>query len=237
MTPADRLSIIIPAINEGGVIRSLLESLQPLRRQGHQIVLVDGGSSDATRALAGPLVDLLIDAPTGRARQMNAGAAAADGEILWFLHADSHLPAGAADCVLRALETPDRCWGRFDVRLADDGWLLRTVGRLMNLRSRITGIATGDQGIFVRRHAFYAAGGFPDIPLMEDVVISRRLRRMARPCCLRDRIVTSARRWRQHGVVRTILLMWRLRFAFFLGADPTKLVRRYRLCTTPTPES
>jgi rSAM/selenodomain-associated transferase 2 len=237
MKPADRLSIIIPCLNEGGIIRSLLESLQPLRRQGHQIILVDGGSQDGTCELAAPLVDLLAHSEPGRARQMNLGAAAADGEIFWFLHADSHLPADAAACVLQALAKPERCWGRFDVRLSGKSWLLHTVGELISLRSRLTGIATGDQGIFVRRHAFYAAGGFPDIPLMEDVAISRRLKRMARPCCLKERIVTSSRRWQQQGVVRTILLMWRLRLAFFLGADPAKLVRRYRLCSTPTPES
>jgi rSAM/selenodomain-associated transferase 2 len=237
MTPHERLSIIIPCLDEGNIIHSLLESLQPLRRQGHQIILVDGGSRDRTRERAAPLVDLLVEGPAGRARQMNLGAAAADGEIFWFLHADSRLPKDAAARVLHALERPDRCWGRFDVRLSGDGWLLQTVGRLMNLRSRLTGIATGDQGIFVRRHAFYAAGGFPDIPLMEDVAISRRLKRLASPCCLKERIVTSSRRWRSQGVVRTILLMWQLRLAFFLGADPAKLARRYRPCSSPTPES
>lgn len=156
---------------------------------------------------------------------MNAGAAAASGDVLLFLHADSLLPTDAVTAIARALETS--CWGRFDVRLWGREWSFRVIETLMNLRSRITGIATGDQAIFVHREAFWRVGGFPDIPLMEDVAISRRLKAIERPACLRQRVVTSARRWRANGIGRTVLLMWRLRLAFALGADPRGLARRY----------
>ncbi len=237
MQNEDRLSIIIPCLDEGGIIRDLLEALQPLRRQGHEILIVDGGSRDDTCIQARPLADQLLSSAPGRARQMNTGAKAANGSIFWFLHADSRLPAGAAQHLLDALRADENCWGRFDVDLSGRRPVLRVVEALMNLRSRLSGIATGDQGIFVRRHAFFAAGGFPNIPLMEDVALSRRLKRLAKPACLRQRLETSSRRWEQAGAMQTILLMWRLRLAFALGADPAKLARRYGKCNTATPES
>ena len=157
---------------------------------------------------------------------MNAGAAAARGDVLLFLHADTRLPENADHLVLDGLARSGRAWGRFDVRF-DGGGLLRVVAAMMNLRSRLTGIATGDQALFVTRAAFDSAGGFPPIALMEDVALSVRLKRIGRPCALRARVTTSARRWRQHGTLRTVLLMWRLRLRFFLGADPAKLARAY----------
>ena len=221
-----RISVVVPALNEAGHIAHTLQALAPLRASGHEIVVVDGGSSDGTPAAATGLADLVVDAPRGRARQMNAGAAAAAGDLFWFLHADTQAAPGAAREMLEAIGR-GACWGRFDVRLSGRRPLLRLVERMMNMRSRLTGIATGDQGIFVTREAFEAAGGFPDIPLMEDIALSRALLRQARPACLGPRLVTSSRRWEQQGVVRTILLMWRLRLAYALGSDPHRLVRRY----------
>ena len=222
-------SIVIPTLNEaGGITLALqrLQRLQPLRREA-EIIVVDGGSDDGTRALAAPLADRVIEAPRGRARQMNAGAAIAKGEILVFLHADTALPEGALDAIRRGLERSGRLWGRFDVIIAGSGALLAAVATLMNLRSRLTGIATGDQAIFITRAAWNAVRGFRDIPLMEDVALSEDLRAVSPPVCLRERVVTSGRRWERDGVLRTIVLMWRLRFAYAMGVDPHRLARRY----------
>jgi rSAM/selenodomain-associated transferase 2 len=158
---------------------------------------------------------------------MNAGARAARGDILWFLHGDSVPPAGAVDCIRTALDKSGRDWGRFDVKLSGDRLLLRTVETLMNWRSRLSGIATGDQGIFIRRSVFLQMGGYPILPLMEDIALSRALKRASRPVCLHERLVTSSRRWEQKGVGRTILLMWLLRLAYFLGVDPNRLAQIY----------
>lgn len=223
-----RLSVIVPALNEAAQIADALTPLQSLRAQGHEILVVDGGSDDDTPECARPFCDRVVDAPRGRARQMNAGAQAARGDVLWFLHADTRASAAAVDTLLEMLEQPRCEWGRFDVRLSGAHPLLRVVENLMNTRSRWIGIATGDQGIFVRRALFDRVGGFPDIPLMEDIELSRRLKREAAPICLRERLVTSSRRWEQHGVVRTILLMWRLRFAYWLGVSPERLAAHYR---------
>jgi len=157
---------------------------------------------------------------------MNAGAAACPADVLLFLHADTVLPDDADVLVARAL-AGRRAWGRFDVRIDSPRRLLRVVAAMMNLRSRWSGIATGDQALFVRHELFERVGGFPELPLMEDVAISRRLKRHGRPACLRARVTTSARRWERHGVWRTILLMWRLRAAYFFGADPRALAIRY----------
>jgi rSAM/selenodomain-associated transferase 2 len=157
---------------------------------------------------------------------MSAGARTAAGDVLWFLHADSRVLPGAQSQLLDACRA-GAIWGRFDVRLAGHRPLLRLVERMMNWRSRLTGIATGDQGIFVTRAAFEAVGGFPPIPLMEDVALSKALRRQARPVCLSGPILTSSRRWEENGILRTILLMWRLRLAYALGADPRRLADLY----------
>jgi len=221
-----KLSIIVPALNEAAGIERALGPLQPLRARRHEVIVVDGGSDDATRRLALPLADRVLRAPRGRALQMNAGAACAQGEGLVFLHADTQLPEAADRAVAAALgESP---WGRFDVRIVGRSPLLGVVAWAMNLRSRLTGIATGDQAIFVRRTVFESLGGYAAIPLMEDVELSRRLRAIGRPACLEARVATSARRWEARGVLRTIALMWRLRLAYWLGADPARLAERYR---------
>ena len=199
-----------------------LAALAPMRMRGHEVIVVDGGSEDGSRELAAPLADRTIVAPRGRARQMNAGAVAAGGEALVFLHADTRLPENADEMVLHALQR--NLWGRFDVAIEGRSTLLPVIAFLMNLRSRLTGIATGDQAIFVRREAFE---GFPEIALMEDVAFSKAMKRRSPPACLRAKARTSGRRWERHGVLRTMLLMWRLRLAYFFGTAPDELARRY----------
>lgn len=220
-----KLSVIVPVLNEAESIAAHLESLAPLRAQATEIIVADGGSADATIAAARVGADLVLTAARGRASQMNAGAQAASGDAYLFLHADTRLPSEAKALVLRALETS--LWGRFDVEIEGESALLPVVARLMNARSRLTGIATGDQAIFVTKNAFWRVGGFRAIPLMEDIVLSRDLKRLGAPACLRERAVTSGRRWDQRGVLRTILTMWRLRLAFTCGADPHRLAVAY----------
>lgn len=224
------LSIVIPALNEAAGIEATLQALQPLRARGVELVLADGGSSDTTAAQARPWVDSVVDAPRGRALQMNAGAAQARADVLLFLHADTRLPPLADVLVLQAIQGPGggARWGRFDVRIEGRPRMLRVVAWLMNLRSRLSGIATGDQAIFVTRVAFERVGGFPPQPLMEDIEISRRLKRLGRPACLSARVCTSGRRWEQRGVWRTIVLMWRLRWRYWRGESPARLAEAYR---------
>jgi rSAM/selenodomain-associated transferase 2 len=231
VTPAPgngRISIVVPALDEAAGIADTLGALQPLRARGHEVIVVDGGSADGTARIAAPLADRVLTAPRGRARQQNAGASAAAGEVLLFLHADTRLPPGADRAVLEGLARSGRGWGRFDLRLSGARPVFRFLEWTINLRSRLGGIATGDQAIFVRRSLFLRAGGFPDLPLMEDVALSAALRRAGPPLCLRQRVVTSSRRWEERGVLRTVLLMWRLRLEFALGADPSRLARLYR---------
>jgi rSAM/selenodomain-associated transferase 2 len=223
-----RLSIIMPVLDEGEGIAAALDALAELRGLGVEIIVVDGGSHDATVQRARLRADQVLTAPRGRASQMNAGAAKAAGDVLLFLHADTALPPEAERLVLDGLARSGRRWGRFDVTIDGRHPMLKLVAAMMNLRSRISGIATGDQAIFVKRELFQAAGGFPEIPLMEDIALSKRLKRLGRPLCLRERAITSGRRWETHGVFRTILLMWRLRLAYFFGADPAALAGRYR---------
>jgi rSAM/selenodomain-associated transferase 2 len=225
--PASDLSIVIPCVDEAAGIVAALESLQPLRQRGVEVIVVDGGSSDDSVALASPLADRVLLAPRGRASQMNAGATVAGGSVLLFLHADCALPAGAERSVIDGLAASGKHWGRFDIQLEGGNPVLHAIAFMMNWRSRLTGIATGDQGVFVRRGLFAAAGGFPEIPLMEDIALSKLLKSHAAPLCLRQRVTASGRRWEQRGVLRTILLMWRLRLAYFCGADPADLALRY----------
>lgn len=221
------ISIIIPVLNEAETLHKHLPALQALRRDGHQLIVVDGGSTDGSAEVAGSLVDICLCCEPGRARQMNAGAARAQGDILLFLHIDTLLPAQAATLVTAALADGSRCWGRFDVRLDGRHPAFRVIAWAMNLRSRVTAVATGDQAIFVKRSVFQQIGGYASLPLMEDVVISKTLRKIARPVCLRPPVLSSSRRWQQHGIVATIWLMWRLRLAFFLGASPAELHKQY----------
>lgn len=219
---AERLSVIVPALNEAQGIGAALRSLAPLRSRGHEVIVVDGGSEDGTREIAAPLCDRAMLAARGRALQMNAGAREARGDALLFLHADTRLPPQAEDLILDALRA--RRWGRFDVAIEGRHRLLPVIACAMNLRSRLTGIATGDQAIFVRREAF---AGFPEIALMEDVAFCKAMKRRGAPACLRSRVLTSGRRWESRGVLRTMALMWRLRLLYFLGARPEALARRY----------
>jgi len=182
-------------------------------------------SGDGTPEIARLLCDRVVAAPGGRAAQMNAGARLATGGALVFLHADTTLPLDAPEEIVFSLK--NRSWGRFDVSIEGRHPFLKVIAWSMNLRSRLTGIATGDQAIFVRRAAFEQVGGFPAIPLMEDVAITKALKRVSPPACLRERVVTSGRRWEKRGTLRTILLMWRLRLAYALGADPARLAQRY----------
>lgn len=221
-----RISAIVPALDEAGVIESNLRSLQPVREAGGEVLLVDGGSRDDTIERARPWVDQVLSAPAGRANQMNAGAAAAGGDILWFVHADTRVDPQAPIDLQAAIGQGE--WGRFGVRLSGRRPLFRVIAALMNLRSCLSGIATGDQGLFVRRDVFTAVGGYPDIPLMEDVALSRVLRSRSRPCCLPVRLTASSRRWEEDGTWRTIALMWRLRWAYWRGTDPAELAERYR---------
>lgn len=219
---AQRLSVVVPALNEAAGIAACLGALAPLRARGHEVIVADGGSADGTPQCAAPLADRVIVAPRGRAAQMNAGAAAAAGDALVFLHADTRLPPEADRLVLDALDA--HAWGRFDVAIDSDDPRLAVIAYFINRRSRLTGIATGDQAIFVRRDAF---PGFPPIALMEDIAFSRSMKQVSPPACLAARVVTSARRWERHGVARTVLLMWRLRYDYWRGADPDELARRY----------
>jgi rSAM/selenodomain-associated transferase 2 len=220
-----RLTIVIPVLDEAAIIVAALQTLKPLRARGAEIIVVDGGSRDGTARLAEPLADRVIAAARGRGATMNAGAALGTGDALVFLHADTILPENADGLIADAIGR--RAWGRFDLRIAGRHPLLAVVARMINLRSRLTGVATGDQAIFVTREAFRAVGGFPDLPLMEDIAISRRLKRLCRPFCIGTPAVTSGRRWERNGVLRTILLMWRLRLAYYLGVEPALLARLY----------
>jgi len=208
------------------MIVEALARLRPFKDGGTEIVVVDGGSTDGSPGRARELASRIVQAPRGRAAQMNAGAKAAMGDYLLFLHVDTRLPENARLALMKVFAA-GAVWGRFDVRLSGDRPLFRTIEASMNWRSRLTGIATGDQAMFVRRDVFERIGGFPEIPLMEDIALSGRLKRIARPACLRERVVTSSRRWEQNGTARTILLMWRLRLLYFLGTDPAKLAALY----------
>jgi rSAM/selenodomain-associated transferase 2 len=216
------LSVVVPTLDEAAGIERCLAALAPLRARGHEVIVADGGSSDGTPRLAAPLADRVLPAPRGRAAQMNAGAGVAAGAALLFLHADTFLPPDADRAVLDALAT--HAWGRFDVTIDSEDPRLAMIAWFMNRRSRLTGIATGDQAIFVRRADF---PGFAPIALMEDVAFSRAMKGVSPPACLALRVRTSARRWEKRGIERTVLLMWRLRFAYWRGADPDELARRY----------
>lgn len=221
------LSIVMPVLNEAQSIEVSLGWLAPLRERGVEVIVVDGGSQDETLRSARPHADIVMDAARGRARQMNAGAAAADGAVLLFLHADTQLPPGADGLVLEAIEAGG-VWGRFDVCIVGRHPMLRVVAGLMNWRSRLTGIATGDQAMFVRRDVFDRVGRFADQPLMEDIELSQRLRRLSRPVLLHQKVATSGRRWETRGVWLTIFLMWHLRWRYWRGESPDLLARAYR---------
>ncbi|MDF3194435.1 TIGR04283 family arsenosugar biosynthesis glycosyltransferase [Pseudomonas sp. 1928-m] len=225
MTPL--LSVVIPVRNEAQALPDLLDDLTDLRAIGAELILVDGGSSDGTCELALGRVDQLLRTAPGRALQMNAGAAVARGEYLWFVHADTRISTESLTSLQQALSQRP-LWGRFDVRLSGPGLAFRVIGAMINLRSRLSGVASGDQGVFVARQHFEAMGGYAQMPLMEDLQLCRRLKALARPRCLRPPLSTSSRRWEQHGIWRTVVLMCCLRLAYYCGASPEKLARQYR---------
>jgi rSAM/selenodomain-associated transferase 2 len=220
-------------LNEAALISKTLLALRPLRAAGHEVIVVDGGSTDDSVVLSQPSADRVIHGRRGRSRQMNAAAETAKGELLLFLHADTFLPENAAHLIIDGLKREGKSWGHFDVRLSGRHFLLRIVERLMNWRSRITGIATGDQAIFVRRDLFKTVGSFPDIDLMEDIALSKKLKSYGRPLSLKEQVVTSSRKWEKNGVLRTILKMWRLRLSYYLGADPSRLAQLYEMRRSP----
>ena len=220
------LSIIIPTWNESSCIATTLTLLQPIR-QWSEIIVVDAGSEDSTQELARPLADLVITSEKGRAVQMNTGANSANGQYLLFLHADTQMPLTTQSALFTTLkQTP--VWGRFDIALSGQTIILQIVATFMNWRSRLTGIATGDQGIFVQQTQFTTIGQFPNIALMEDIAISRKLRKVSRPTCIAQPLITSSRRWESAGSMATIMLMWRLRLQYFFGTDPEKLAHIYQ---------
>jgi rSAM/selenodomain-associated transferase 2 len=223
-----RLSIVVPTLNEAERIVGCLQALRTYRKRGIELIVADGGSTDSTAVLAKPWADRVLVGPRGRAKQMNLGASTASGDVLLFLHADTRLPPDAPAALEVALANAHVAWGRFDVKIDGASPLLKLVAALMNLRSRASGIATGDQAIFVRCDVFQRVGGFPEQPLMEDIELSKRLRKLSRPACLRQRVTTSGRRWEQHGVLRTIVLMWMLRALYWIGLPAERLARMYR---------
>lgn len=220
------ISIIIPTLNEEDVIQTLLQQLQTYRQQGHEVIVVDGGSHDNTRSVADSLSDKVISSEAGRALQMNNGATQSRHEALWFLHADTLIPETAIEQIQQALNKSG--WGRFNVKLSGSHILFRIIETMMNVRSCVSGIATGDQGIFVKRKVFGQVNEYSNIPLMEDVDLSRKLKKLSKPVCLKYPLITSSRRWEKNGIYSTILLMWKLRFLYWVGVSPEHLARQYR---------
>lgn len=222
-----KLSFILPTLNEANVVQEQLMRLQLFREAGHEVILVDGGSSDGTVRLATGLVDQLLVTAPGRSLQMNAGAASATGELLVFLHVDTELPADAAVLITRAIAAPEFEWGWFCVRLGNSKLPFKIIAACMNLRARLTFVCTGDQAMFVTRQLFNRVGGFPRVPLMEDVAVSKLLRRKSTPNWITRPVIASSRRWERHGIVRTVVLMWWLRLLYFMGVNPARLLSMY----------
>ena len=220
-----KFSVIIPTLNEEKTIQSCLWALQPLRNDC-EIIIVDGDSIDNTKILALPLVDKVMASAKGRAKQMNNGASYATGDILIFLHADTRLPENASSLIQQKISST-RQWGRFDIQLSGNSFMLKVIAQMMSWRSRLTGIATGDQVIFVMREAFEKAGQYPEINLMEDIALCKALKKISPPICLKDKVISSGRRWEHNGIYRTILLMWSLRLRYFFGTDPQTLAFLY----------
>lgn len=220
------VSIIIPVINEESSIKELLQQLQRYRKQGHEVIVVDGGSRDKTVSISNSLADKVISSEAGRASQMNSGAAYAHYDILWFLHADTLISDNSVEQIQQSLNIND--WGRFNIKLSGSNILFRLIEKMMNVRSCLTGIATGDQGIFVKKDIFTAVNGYPNIPLMEDIEISKKLKSISRPICIKEKLTTSSRRWEEKGILSTVLLMWKFRLLYWLGVSADKLAAQYK---------
>ena len=220
------ISIIIPVLNEEESIEILLQQLQPYRKQGSEVIVVDGGSKDKTVSISNSLADVVIESQSGRAIQMNKGAVHSSFDTLWFLHADTLVPDNSVEIIERALNTSD--WGRFNIKLSGTNFLFRMIEAMMNIRSCITSIATGDQGIFVKRKIFESVGGYSELPLMEDVDLSKKLKMLSKPVCLKETLTTSSRRWEKNGILATVLLMWKLRFLYWLGVSAERLALQYK---------
>lgn len=220
-----RISIVIPVLNEGGQLVERLQALQSFRSQC-QLLVVDGGSSDASATIAAPWVDLVMIGSRGRALQMNMGAGQAEAELLLFLHADTCLPHNAVSSIVEAINNGAQ-WGRFNVKFDNPQLIFKLIALMMNVRSKLTGIATGDQALFMTRTIFQQVGGFPEIALMEDIALSTQLKRIGKPACLKAKVTTSARRWQQRGIIKTIVLMWRLRLCFYMGVEADQLAKFY----------
>lgn len=220
------ISIIIPALNEESAIQTLLKQLQVHRQQGHEVIVVDGGSSDNTVSISELLSDKVFTSKMGRAMQMNSGALEAKHDVFWFLHADTLIPENAIENIQQALAILE--WGRFNVKLSGSNVLFRLIERMINFRSCLSSIATGDQGVFVKRKTFELVNGYSNISLMEDVDLSKKLKKISKPVCLKDSLITSSRRWERDGILLTVLLMWRLRFLYWLGVSADKLAAQYK---------
>lgn len=222
------LSIVVPVLNEARHLPRFLQHLMLWESKGCEVLLVDGGSTDNTVPIVREMGLSIVAAKCGRANQMNAGAAATKGQMLLFLHADTYLPDKADQIIHHALTNKRHVWGRFNVCIAGASKLLPIIATLMNVRSSLTGIATGDQAMFMMRTAFDEAKGFPVLPLMEDIALSSKLKKIFAPICIKNKVTTSGRRWEEKGILRTILLMWRLRFAYWRGVPAYKLAEMYR---------
>ena len=220
------ISIIIPVLNEEQSVKALLQQLQLYRQQGHEVIVVDGGSDDETVSISKPLADKVITSDAGRAKQMNNGVEESTNEVLWFLHADTSIPENVIETIQESLNKYD--WGRFNIKLSGSHFLFRIIEKMINIRSCLSGVATGDQGIFVKRKIFKSIGGYPEILLMEDVVLSKKLKTISQPICIKETLTTSSRRWKKNGIIKTILLMWYLRFLYWIGVTPDKLAKLYR---------
>lgn len=222
-----KISIVIPVLNESSHIRDCLERLQSWRIRGHEVIVVDGGSDDHTLASVNGLADIKLTSPKGRAIQMNTGARKARGDVLLFLHADTWLQENADQLIDYEMNNKNKCWGSFNIRLSGHNPLFRIIEFMMNIRTRLTGIITGDHAIFISRDLFDETGGFSEIPLMEDIEFSKRLKNISSPVCLKQKVISSSRRWEEGGIIRTIFLMWLLRLRYYFGTNPEKLVTSY----------
>ncbi len=220
------IAIVIPVRNEAAMLPQALQRLKAL--QGvDEIVFVDGESSDGSAALIQAAGFICLLSTAGRAKQMNMGTAQTKSEIILYLHVDTAISSSHISDIKKTYNQAF-AYGRFDVSLSNKRLTYRIISFFINLRSCLSKVATGDQGIFVRRTMFEAVGGYPEIPLMEDIALTKALRRKGKVLCLRNKLETSSRRWEQHGVMRTVWLMWKLRFLYWLGVSPEKLAGMYR---------